>query len=344
MTNAKKGGLSLGWLLPFFIVALIFAGYSVYWFYMRGELEKSVRSWIDAERAAGATVEYQSLDLRGYPYRFALHVDQPVYGDGRSTVWSAETLQLIVQPWNWNHMIARSPGQSTLDLGGVRFRAALGPKSAGSLSWNEDGLRRLSLALDEARLVNEDGEALTASGFEFHARPPADDPNALQIVLQWEALTLPAVPADVDFLGQGLQPSRLLIEVPEAYPVIASGGNLRDWVNRGGSINIAQLLLNWGPLNFGATADLSLDSAGYVDGGVDVRIDNSDDLKAAISGSELAATMDGEQLAGLLNGVSILGEVSKDGGFLPLSVRDGQIRYLGQELPGGIAIPPVPLD
>lgn len=344
MTKTRKSGLHLGWLLPFFITLLIFAAYSVYWFYMRGELEKSVRDWIEAERAAGATVEYQSLDLKGYPYRFALHVDRPVYRSGAGGTWTGETLQLVIQPWNWNHMIARSPGESMLDVGGARYRATLGPKSAGSVSWTEDGLRRLSLALDDARVVDEQGATLLTSGFEFHARPPTDDPDALQIVLQWEALTLPTVPTDVDFLGAELQPSRLLIEVPEAYPVIATGGTLRDWVNRGGSIDLAQLLLNWGPLKFGATADLSLDSSGYMDGGVDVRIDGSDDLKAAISGSELAAGMGDEQLAGLLNGVSILGEVSKEGGFLPLSVRDGQIRYLGQDLPGGVAIPPVPLD
>ncbi len=344
MTKAGKGGLSLGWLLPFFIVALIFGAYTVYWFYMRGELEKGVYSWIEAERAAGATVKYQSLDLRGYPYRFALHVNQPVYGDGRGAVWSGETLQLVIQPWNWNHMIARAPGENTIDLGSTRYRATLGGESAGSLSWTDEGLRRLSLALDDARLANEQGMAVTTSGFEFHARPPADDPDALQIVLQWEALSLPSAPPEAGFLGKDLQPSRVLIEVPEAYPVISSGGSLRDWVNRGGSINLAQLLLNWGPLKFGAKADLSLDTAGYIDGGVDVRLDDSEDLKAAISNSELAASMTSEDLAGILNAVTILGEVSKDGGFLPLSIRDGQIRYLGQDLPESVAIPPVPLD
>lgn len=334
MSGKTKGGISLFWLGSVFILAAIFAAYSAYWFIMRAELEKGVLAWIEDERARGAVIEYEALELKGYPYRFALHVDRPVYGDGRAAQWSGEELQLVMQPWNWRHIIARSPGGNRVEVAGQAFRANLGDKSAASLSWTDEGLRRFSLSLDEVRYDDGVNPASSASGLELHLRPAVDDPASLQIVFQWRALSVPGIPSELEFLGRDLQPSRLLVEVREAYPVFVQGGGLQDWVNRNGSVEVAQLLLNWGALKFGLKADLELDDRGRPEGAVDIRLDDSEALAEALRQSDLAGQLSSSELEQALNGIALLGQVSRDGGFLPLSLIEGRVRYLGQDVPG----------
>lgn len=327
--TAQKRGSSSGFLIFMFgLVGLLFAAYTAYWFYARGQLEDGVLEWIGEERARGVAIDYTSLDMKGYPYRFALHVDAPTYRDPSGVQWSGETLQLVMQPWDWNHVIGRAPGRSDIAIAGRSVQADLGEKSVGSLSWTKDGLNRLSVQLDDATMVDDLGDTWTARDFQLHLRPPADDPDALQVVLQWERLGLPAVVEAAPYLGQDIQASRLLIEVFDAFPVINSGRGLREWATLGGKADVAQLILNWGPLQFGATADLTLDVDARVDGVINVRLDDGEDLIEAMLGSG----MEPESFAQASMAITLLGGASEDGGFLPLTVRDGEIRYLGQTL------------
>ena len=63
------------WLIfPFVILFLLIAGWSAYWVYAKGQLETGIDQWIADERARGATVEFSSKRLGGYPFRFELDV------------------------------------------------------------------------------------------------------------------------------------------------------------------------------------------------------------------------------------------------------------------------------
>ncbi|MEO0713481.1 MAG: DUF2125 domain-containing protein [Pseudomonadota bacterium] len=326
----RNGGGPRGFAIFMFIaVSVLLAAYTAFWFYMRGELEKGIDEWIATERLNGAVVEFDEKRLGGFPFRFALHLENPNYRDARGIGgWSGEELQLIMQPWNWQHVMARAPGANRALFNGEETGLTLGPKAVGSVSWTQAGLRRLSIDLDDAEVTLASGETYAATGLQLHMRPPVDDVDALQIVFQWEALTLPQAPPDAPFLGESLQPSRLLLEIKDVFSVLQRGGGVSDWIAAGGEVNVAQVLLNWGPLKFGAKADLSIDSVGLLNGSVDIRLDDGDALTAAM----LDSGMDQETFMQASAAVSMLGVASRDGGFLPLSIREGEVRYLGQTL------------
>ncbi|MEL6387008.1 MAG: DUF2125 domain-containing protein [Pseudomonadota bacterium] len=322
----------LGWqiFLPLVGFGLILGAYSAYWFIARAELSKGIDSWIEAERARGMTVEFSEKRLGGYPFRFALFVDEPVYGDSRNDQrWQGEQLQLIMQPWNWQHVIARAPGENCIFNGELEGWAHLGPKSAGSVSWSDTGIERVSLAVDEARfdVAGEIGGALDR--FEFHLRPYPGEPDTLQLETHWQALKLNDTLPGADTLGPRFGPSILRAEATRAFSALATVPDLSDLpaaiLARGGEITLAQAMVDWGPLDAGARGKLARDREAGLTGSIGLRLDNADMLRAALQRA-------GELDSDTETAIAALDAASADGRFLELSVRDDGLYLLGNKV------------
>ncbi|KCZ91634.1 DUF2125 domain-containing protein [Hyphomonas johnsonii] len=311
------------WLyFPFVLFILGVLVYSAYWIYARAEIERGVDEWVAAERADGAIVDFSSREIGGYPFRFELEVTDPVYQPARMAKWEGETLQVVMQPWNWHHIIGRAPGHSVVtDRLGIRHSFDIDRKSAGSLSWTADGIRRAAIDLhDVSALI--DGQAYTTKGFSLNLAPGKDAPDDLLVALQWDALTLDAAPAEAPWLGTDLQASRLIVEIHNFYPAwVRSGGDperlYEAFMDTGGGIDLGQALLGWGPLKFGAKGNLTAEN-GKVNGSFGVRIDDPEDLKAALKSAGRWRLQ--EQAT-----VATLETASKDGGFLTFTVKDNKV-------------------
>ncbi len=321
-----------------FVVALAVGLYGAFWLYMRAQLERGIDEWIAAERAGGRMIAFSERHpIAGFPFRFALRIDEPVYGDPRADqIWQGERLDLVMQPWNWQHLIVRAPGRNRVETAEGQFDVTLGARSAGSLSWGEDGLTRLSISLDEAVASSGGGRLANGRGIEFHLRAAPDAPAHLQLSAGWERLDLAAPVRGAEFLGTDLAASRLILELRDALPVFEAGGDLADWAQAGGRLNVAQLLLNWGPARLGGKADLGVNGSGLLDGRVDVRLDEDEALKRALLDSDLPED-DKRELAQY---IEVIAAASRSGDFLPLTIRRGELRYLGQTLG---EVPPIRL-
>jgi hypothetical protein len=323
------------WLFaPFLLLVAVVAAYSAYWTYARAEIEQGVDEWVAAERARGAIVEYESRDFGGYPFRFELELTSPRYQPPNAASWEGEQLQLVMQPWNWNHVIARAPGRSVLtDRMGIRHIADLDGKSAASLSWDTDGVHRAALELNDVSALIE-GQAYTAQGFSLNLAPSPDLRDNLRVALQWDMLTLETVPASAPWLGTEIQESRLIGEVGNFYPAwMRSGGQPEHLYSalqqEGGGVEVGQVLLNWGPLKFGAKGRVTMEN-GLANGSFGVRIDDPKGLKDALKAAGYWRVQ--EQAA-----VATLETASANGGFLTFTLDDNKLKIgtvvLG-ELPG----------
>lgn len=319
------------WLFfPFFLFVLLIAAYTVYWFWARNLLSQGIDDWIEGERQAGRIVEYSSKHLGGYPFRFALHLDDPVYGDPRAGQrWSGEELQLVMQPWNWQHVIARSPGRNLVDINGDAYRLDFGKRSAGSVSWTNDGIRRISLAIDSLDAFDGDMALGRAEGFEFHLRPPPGEPDMLQLQTQWNAVELARPIPDAEFLGNRFGPSILRAEASQAIPALEQTGDLerlpRMILDLGGNIALAQLELDLGPADIGARGKLDRDSAGQIDGQIDIRLERHEELKTALKS---AGRLDTETD----RAIDMVAAASRDGNFLTISIRNDGLYFLGNRI------------
>ena len=311
------------WLFaPFILLIVVIAAYSAYWIYARAEIELGVDEWVASERARGAIVDFESREVGGYPFRFELDVASPRYQPPNAASWEGERLQLVMQPWNWNHVIARAPGRSVLtDRMGIRHTANLDGKSAASVSWTEDGIHRAAIELNDVSALIE-GHDYAARGFSLNLAPSPETSDNLLVALQWDTLTLDAAPVSAPWLGTEIQASRLIGEVDNFYPAwVRSGGKpeyfYKAMVQEGGALEIGQALLNWGPLKFGAKGKVTIEN-GLASGSFGVRIDDAEDLKAALQSAGYWRIQ--EQAA-----VATLEGASADGGFLTFTVENNKL-------------------
>ncbi len=274
MTDAPRRKSRFWLFAPIVVVLALFGAYSAYWVYLRGQLDQGIDQWIATQRAAGLDVAFEDKRLGGYPYRVALDVDAPAIRDPETGLaWRGERLQLVMQPWNLRHVVGRAPGVSEITTAaGEALAVELGPKSVASLSWTDEGVRRVSLALDRAELRRAYLPPASLSGVEFHARPAYGRRDDLQILLQWDEIELAQAPEGYEWLGGALQPSRLAMEVTHAFPALASDYGLSTWTRLEGRVEVAQLLVNWGPVKFGLKVDVGLNRCLVLNGVLSARM------------------------------------------------------------------------
>ncbi|KCZ50950.1 hypothetical protein HY29_06260 [Hyphomonas beringensis] len=312
------------WLfLPFVLLLIVVAAWTAYWLIARSQLEKGIDEWIRTEQGKGATIEYASKSLSGYPFRFELEVRDPVYQPRGQARWEGETLRLVMQPWNWQHIIAYSPGRNLItEPSALRHTINLDPKSAMSVSWDKTSLNRIGLQLGNATALIR-GELYATTGFSLNLAPRKTSPDDMMFAVQWDRLTLNAAPQEAEYLGDTLGPSRLIGEVRNFYPAWERAGGdperlYESLMEQEGGVEVAQLLLKWGPLDLGAKGDISF-KGGKANGTVGLRIDNADDLKAEME----AASRFGQQEQAV---ITMLEASSKDGGFLTFTIKDNELK------------------
>lgn len=333
--NSGKRKSRWGLFLPITLFAVLVVAYSAYWIVARGVLEDNIDTWIDGERAGGSVVEFSSKRMSGYPFLFELTIEDPIYQIDDTARWEGKVLTLSMQPWNWNHVIVRSPGLNRVtDRAGVRHTVDLDDKSAGSVSWDKTSVRRVGLMINDAPAL-VDGAAMHLKGFSLNLSPRSESPDDLMIAVQWDEIALQEAPLFAPWLGADLGQSRMVGEVRGFFPALrVAGGNTNRLqgalIRQGGELEVAQLLLDWGPLDLGLKMDAKF-IEGAANGSVGVRLDNVDDLRAALEA-------DGSYDLPTKAALSVLESGSADGKFFTLPIKDNGVYIMGQrvaELPAG---------
>ncbi len=321
MTSPSHSAPSKLWLYgPILLFVLLFGAYSVYWFYARGQIETGIDAWIANQREAGLDITFTSKRVDGYPYRFALTVEDPHLANPEvGFSWTGETLQIVMQPWNYSRAIFRSSGRNEiLTAQGGAITAILGPKSAASLGWGDEAVTSAGLTLDKGEIVTPDGDFGLSSLTANYRQAPQEEGGYL-LSVDWEAVSLdPALLAEtqVAFLGSDIQAARLRLS-GQGFSIFGEAETRKA--------EIAQLLFNWGPLQLGAKGAFDIDAAGYPNGTLHIRLDEADELEAALRNTGLLTEQGVLVLQTLKAG-------SQNGKFFPVPLRNGAVSVFGQDI------------
>ncbi|HPE48032.1 MAG: DUF2125 domain-containing protein [Hyphomonas sp.] len=323
MSRAHAKKPSRFWLyFPFLLLLLAAGAWTGWWFYARDRVDAAVDRWIAEQTAAGAEVSYASRTLSGFPFRYDLVFGKPDIRGADGVQWQGDELQLVMQPWDFRHIIARAPGHHVVTTAlGLRNSVELDGKAAASLSWTDAGPRRIGLQSGDASAVIN-GHAYDLSGFVLNLAPRPESPDDLMVALQWDKLSMDEAPATAPYLGTELGPSRLIGEVRNFFPAYAhsdheTGGLWRALLEVGGGVEVAQMLVDWGPMDLGGKADLTIEN-GRANGSIGLRLDHPDTLKEAMMASGHWSTME-QTVLGTLE------PASRNDGFLTLVVIDSRI-------------------
>lgn len=282
------------WLLfmPFALVVVLAAGWSVVWFYAAARAEPELAAWREAERRAGRTQDCASQSIGGYPFRIEVRC-----GGAGLELKGTPTLQLklpfaavAVQVYDPKLLIAEFTGPLEVSEP-ERARVALVDWNLGQASVRglPSGMERASLVLvgPSIRVPSLTGNdaVFSARRLELHGRQapgsPADNPT-VEAALRLDAAVadklenlfdaatadkvrvLAANPTDADVAAilRGVDDIR-----PKPWPAW-----FKEWQARGGQLEIDKARLAQQDVIAAGSGVLQLTPRGDLEGNLQVTV------------------------------------------------------------------------
>jgi hypothetical protein len=323
------------WLLaPFVLLALLAAGWSAAWFFIRDEAARRPHAWVAREAAQGRQWLCANRSLAGFPFRIELGCDSLALQrpDMRLSLGPVRAVAQVYTPW---HVIVQAVGPLRAEGGTIGVSGEWTSLEA-SIRADNGRFQRASVVLEGSslRLTGLPAGDLTLASqrFETHLRPnPA---RANEGAYDWNATAAQArIPPLDEFVGSA-EPSDLDLRLvatqvrdPLARPVPSE---IERWREAGGRIEVPLLAVTKGARRIEAKGELGLDPEHRLQGRFDLAAAGLEELVNRILGNRLGITIGGNLLGALT-------------GQPPASLR--QAPSFGQAAPGPLRpLPPLRLE
>jgi len=257
-------GRSGRWFTGTLIALAVVAGaYVVWWFAAAASLENGVGDWIAARHADGWAVDYDTLEVDGFPFHLNATVEGPhITGPPeRGWNWRGERLFATARPW--------TPHRIRFDLSGrhsgrlpLRTRAQAFELTTtaltGDLALRQGRPQSMFIETDGFRLTFDGGAAGSVDIAEGEFRQyPAEDATGFHVRLRdltvAESLRAPLGERIRNLLVKG----RLTGPIePAAWP-----DPVVHWREAGGTVEVENLDIDYDPLRVTGDGTLALDEA-----------------------------------------------------------------------------------
>ena len=106
-----------GLFAPFILLLLALAGWTVWWFWLAGQVETRLQAQASAMRQAGWAVEMNDVSTTGWPFRVRVEAETPRVLAPSGQGLSAPQLVAEAAAWNPDHWVVIAPQGLTLDRG-----------------------------------------------------------------------------------------------------------------------------------------------------------------------------------------------------------------------------------
>ena len=270
MTDTASGRSSRFWLYaPFVLIALVAAGWTGFWFVVRGRVIDAVDTALAKEAGLGRSWTCTDRTVTGFPFRVELRCGALALASAR---WG-EAMRVQTGPavavgqiYTPNLVIAQITGplQATLpegrklDLGWTRLEA--------SLTHHGGDPERISLVLAEpSASLTAPGlspESWRANALELHlrrnpTRPAAD--QAVDLAIAAKGSVMPALDALLGTSEPGDVDIQATLTQAEAFRIGLNPDALEAWRNASGQIEVTRLVSVKGPARIEATGQFLID-------------------------------------------------------------------------------------
>lgn len=257
--------------------------YGAAWLYAAHRLETGIAAWAEARRAEGWRMEYASLAVEGFPLRLRARIAEPAATAPRPAAprWSAPVLLADLVPWRPDRVLLHAPRPSTVAwTGPAAGRAELGRARALARLARNGHVERAELAIDDVVLFTPpEGPPATVNRItatvgrerpEDDADAPAHRRVAFTVKGEMLGLTLPEglEPTLGRTVGRIALDAQVLGETVPGRPAVA----LAAWRDSGGTVEVRQFALGWGPLIADGDGTLALDAGLQPEGALTARI------------------------------------------------------------------------
>ncbi len=258
-------------LLALLLVALLGAAHLLLWRHMAGQLETGLNTWVAVRRAQGWRVEHGPPARGGWPFAATLTVPDVRVEGGAATLpggiaFASERMVLRVAPPRLDRLVVEFRGAQRLAVNGTEYPFAADSLLAVLPLEPDAPPREAELLADRLRIGTPAGAlelrggrlALQGSSSATEAEP------ALNAELWAEGIELPAAPAGRAGGAFGRRIQSLSADLALSGPVPPGRqptARAEAWRDGGGTLELRNLVLRWGPVGANAAATLALDDA-----------------------------------------------------------------------------------
>jgi hypothetical protein len=255
------------WILAAGLLTLLPIADTVLWRVAVGRLESGFDAWAAGSRASNATVTRGKAVPGGWPFAATLQIRNVTISGGETLApdgvrWFAPSVMLRLSPLHPKSMEIEALGEQHLRVGAGPEAVLTGTRLMVIASLeSSDRAGTVDILADRPKLVS--GLAWTASAdrIRVHAEMPAPGQSGdagWKFAFSAEAIALPepvrwplgSSIARLDFDGT-IEGPIAAAQSPAAWATA--------WRDGGGSLQLQNLVLNWGPLSVTASATLALD-------------------------------------------------------------------------------------
>jgi hypothetical protein len=337
MTPSAPARRSRFWLYaPFVLLALIAAGWSGFWFVVRGRVADAVDGALAREAGLGRDWTCRDRSITGFPFRVELRCAALTLASSR---WGG-TVRLETGPALALGQIY-SPGLVILQVAGP-LKGALPESRSLELGWKQleaslehNGIEPHLLSL----VVAEPSGTLTAPGeppatwranrFEAYARKnptrPASE-QAVDLAISAKGSVLPVLDALVGATDPGDVDIQATVTQAEPFRIGFNPDALEAWRNAGGQFELTKMSSVKGRSRVEATGRLLLDQTHRISGQVQAGIAGIDQIGGVRIGGLMGGL--GALLGGGRNVPSQPGAAPALMNLPPLVIREGRF-YMG---------------
>ncbi len=335
-------------ILPFLLVALGAAAYSLWWVSVADRVEGAVVKWQEEQAVKGIAVSWNKLETGGYPYRIQVDIEGGRIGApdaSRPWAWEADMVSAQTLAYKLNHVIVDIPGSQrlhysepqdgteqnfTLNLSSDVFWASYVDESS-----EEQRLSADIQNLSAVRTYQSDGDPVLAGGaaagrLQLHGRPsPEGEGTAFDVALRGEDISWTDL-GETTWAGSEithLEAQTRIKDIPPSFPD-GVATFLPDAAAHGTSLAISEFALQWGPIEMTGEGEVKLDRLGRPEGRFRTSVGNLDGLINALVAADIVSQQSARlAFAGMVALSSMQGE--ETGRVrLPVAMKDG-VLFLG---------------
>jgi hypothetical protein len=270
------------WIL--FSGALLFLlAWSGYWLFGAHLLQEKAIEKIANLQAQGYQIEMQDMRVRGWPYRFALTMEDvqitppPEIAKGRFFV---PVFRVHAMAWKLSHLIVEVPEDSRFRSESDQEWLYRSERSRASLVFAGGQLSRLSLEMVKPSVVGSgEAPAYASDLIELHIRP-GSDPDSREVFAFATSPVWPQMPI------KPLQELRLQAEVFGATTLLA-GEDLEQFRAASGHVIVDEFLLQANDASALVSGTMQIDANGYANGPLTLKLTEPGQLLSQVDLNQL---------------------------------------------------------
>ncbi len=265
-------------------VGFVVAAYTGWWFYAANAISTGISNWIASEQAKGAKISPTTVAIGGYPFAFAVKLQNATLSWPSGFGFTAQSLKVRSHPWALRTFKVNVTGGFAFNLPKGDTRPALtvaGETLKGHAGFYDNAIPTTwdltadTVSASRTDIEGEAGRELTVATLDIQGSrptipPAADTDTAYDVSLQLLDFGAPSL--ENNPLGATIKKTALHLQLLGVAPATPDSAGLKAWRDAGGTVNAPDLLMDWGELSLGGNGTLALDGDMQPEGAFSVHI------------------------------------------------------------------------